>query len=350
VGKIISKNKKIAVGLSGGVDSATAAFLLKEKGFDVTGVYFKCWEEDGVCDICGRQSAEEVAKRLGIEFIDLDFSGRFKEEIVGYFVSEYSRGKTPNPDILCNEKVKFGAFYDWAMENGFDFVATGHYVRVKNNMLLRGKDKSKDQSYFLYRIPNEKLSKILLPLGDFTKKKVRLIAKNNDIPAVNRPESVDICFVGKATLKSYLSKKIKPEKGNVVNEEGNIVGEHDGVWFFTIGQRKGFRVSKYFGKPMYVIGKNVERNELIIGEESKAYKKEFDVVDLRWTSYDPGDNFRCRVRIRNLGKLYPAKFSRGKVKSRRKIFGVAPGQSVVFYKHSFFNPSGDMVIGGGIIQ
>ncbi|MFH1648771.1 MAG: tRNA 2-thiouridine(34) synthase MnmA, partial [Patescibacteria group bacterium] len=216
MGKIISKNKKIAVGLSGGVDSATAAFLLKEKGFDVTGVYFKCWEEDGVCDICGRQSAEEVAKRLGIEFIDLDFSGRFKEEIVGYFVSEYSRGKTPNPDILCNEKVKFGAFYDWAMENGFDFVATGHYVRVKNNMLLRGKDKSKDQSYFLYRIPNEKLSKILLPLGDFTKKKVRLIAKNNDIPAVNRPESVDICFVGKATLKSYLSKKIKPEKGNVV--------------------------------------------------------------------------------------------------------------------------------------
>ena len=340
--RIIPKGKKVAVGLSGGVDSATAAFLLKEKGYDVTGVYFKCWEEDGECGVCGREAAEEVAKHLGIKFVGLDFGERFKKEIIDYFVDEYARGKTPNPDVVCNEKVKFGAFYDWAMENGFDFVATGHYVRIKNGKLMRGKDRGKDQSYFLYRISHEKLSKILFPLGEMTKNSVRNIAKNNDTPAVKRPESVDICFVGKATLKEYLSRRIKPQKGNVLDENGNVVGEHDGVWFFTIGQRKGFRVSKYFGKPMYVIGKNVERNELVIGEEDKAYKKEFEVSDIKWTSYNPGDKFKCKVRIRNLGKLYPAKFSSGKVISQRKIFGVAPGQSAVFYK-------GDTVVGGGII-
>lgn len=350
MGKIIPENKRVAVGLSGGVDSAVAAFLLQKQGYDVTGVYFKCWEEEGECDIGGRQSAEKVAKHLGIKFIDLDFGNKFKEEVIKYFVNEYSKGRTPNPDILCNEKVKFGAFYDWAMRSGFDYIATGHYAKCKKGKLLRGRDKTKDQSYFLYRIPSDRLSKVLFPLGDLTKNNVRLIAKVNDIPAMSRPESVDICFVGKATLKDYLSKKIKTEKGNVLDVNGNIVGEHDGVWFYTIGQRKGFRVSKYFGKPMYVIGKNLDRNELIIGEEFRTYKKEFEVSDLRWILNNLGNNFRCRVRIRNLGKLYPAEFSNGKVSSYKKIFGVAPGQSAVFYKHSFFNSSGDAVIGGGVIQ
>lgn len=350
--RITSKKKKVAVGLSGGVDSAVSAFLLKKQEYEVTGVYFKCWNDISGCGLSGGKLAKEVADKLEIKFQELDFGDKFKDEVIQYFLNEYSGGKTPNPDIVCNEKVKFGAFYDWAIDHGYDYVATGHYVQTKNvrgeTYLLKGRDKSKDQSYFLYKVPNERLSKVLFPVGSLTKNIVRSIAKANDISSANRPESFDVCFVGTSTLKKYLSKNIGTKEGEVLDLKGKVIGYHDGVWFFTIGQRKGFTIEKYVGEPMYVIGKNIKDNQLIVGPRDKCFRNKFSVSDISWTSYNPGKKFKCKVRIRHLGELYRCLVSEieegvYEVKSRKKIFGVASGQSAVFYQDK-------ILVGGGVIQ
>ena len=353
---------KVAVGLSGGVDSSVAALLLKQKGCEVTGVYMQCWDakEDGCTSDEDRTSAVMVASKLGIKFKSLNFVKDYNKRVIDYFYQEYREGRTPNPDIVCNKEIKFGIFLDWAIKNGFDYVATGHYAGVipgsgdSPTKLLKGVDASKDQSYFLYRLNQQQLSKTLFPLGELTKTEVREIAKEHDLGTQNRPDSQGICFIGKVDIKQFLMREIKPKTGKVFHINGEEIGTHDGVWFYTIGQRHGFSVNKYFGLPLYVVGKRVEKNELIVGHAKDVLQNKFNVSDLSWISgvcpkvlAHIGGKLLCDVRIRHLGELYSSEVIVNEdgilaVTMQEDSFGVAPGQSAVFYL-------GNEILGGGII-
>ena len=356
VERIIAQKKKVAVGLSGGVDSSVGALLLKNQEYEVTGVFLKCWDvkQDGCAADEDKAYAVQTAMKLGIKFEALDFSKEYKEKVIDYFYDEYSKGRTPNPDVMCNKEIKFGLFFDWAMERGFDYVSTGHYARVlekdgKYN-LLTGLDDKKDQSYFLYQLEQKQLSKTLFPIGDLKKPQVRKLAEENSLPAAKRPESMGICFIGEVDIKKFLEQRIKHQLGNVLDPKGNTIGDHDGVWFFTIGQRHGFRVKKYSPKPLYVVGKNADKNELVVGSEKEAMRKKFMVEEAHWTCEDPfekTDEIKCNVRIRHLGEFFSAKVSKAgkelEVVLSKPAFGAAPGQSCVFYKN-------DLVLGGAVIS
>lgn len=355
--------KRVAVGLSGGVDSSVAAYLLKEQGYEVVGVYMQCWEKklDGCSSDKDRMSAIKVATFLDIKFEYLDFIKEYKERVIKFFYSEYENGRTPNPDILCNKEIKFGMFYDWAMENGFDFVATGHYAQVKelngHHYLAQAEDASKDQSYFLYKIDPRTLEKVLFPLGTMVKTQVRKVAKEAGLHTFDRPDSVGICFVGEVNIKEFLRAKIPPKKGLVLNTKGEVIGEHDGAWYYTIGQRHGFEINKYVGLPVYVVSKDVDRNELIVGFAGEVVSSEFKVDDLNWLVGKEELDFtkECEVRIRHLGEMFPAKLTwldsddlkSDELKLQVKlincsVFGIASGQSAVFYNKG-------IVLGGGTI-
>ena len=346
-------NKKVAVGLSGGVDSSVSAYLLNEQGYEVTGVYIQCWAEraDGCRADEDRADAAAVAGVLGIKFEHLDFIKEYKAKVIDYFYKEYQAGRTPNPDVMCNRDIKFGMFMKWAEENGFDMIATGHYARISEKdgkySLLKGVDTSKDQSYFLYLLDQEQLSRTLFPVGDMVKADVRVLAEKAGLPTYRKPDSVGICFIGEVDIKEFLKKRINPVTGNVVDKTGKAIGQHEGAQFYTIGQRHGFTVEEYTGLPMYVIGKNMDENELIVGFANDVNRDSFCVSELHWINDTPVDEFVCDVRIRHLGELHKSivKLEKGvaEVKMEEPIFGVAPGQSAVFYK-------GDVVLGGGIIE
>jgi len=344
---------KIAVGLSGGVDSSVVLLMLKEQGYDVTGVHMQCWDynEEGCTGERDKADAIEICSFLNVPFKFLDFQKEYNDKVISNFYSEYEAGRTPNPDVLCNKEIKFGLFLDWAMKNGFDMVATGHYAKVVKQDQFRlsvPKDSSKDQTYFLYRLDSQKLSKILFPLGDLLKSEVKEIAFQNNLKNFNKPESMGICFIGKINVKDFLKRRIKEHSGNVLNLKGEVVGRHKGVPFYTIGQRHGFEIYKYTGEPMYVLSKNASDNTLVVGNEDEAKSSFFNVVELNFINDTLEGDFQVNVRIRHLGELYPAKvrFEKSKaiVELRSKVFGVAPGQSCVFYSNEGF------VLGGGIIE
>jgi len=366
--------KRVAVGMSGGVDSSLAAALLKEQGYAVTGVFLECWRAPGCRTDEDRKDALEVALQLKIPFEVLDFRREYKDRVVEYFYREYEAGWTPNPDAMCNREIKFGMFYDWSLKNGFDYVATGHYARIraerkgtgKNSkvayQLLRGVDEKKDQSYFLYQLKPEQLEHILFPVGGMRKEEVRREARKRKLKVADKPDSQGICFIGEIDVRAFLEERIKPKRGEVVDTKGNVIGEHDGVWFYTIGQRSGFRVNQ--GKlddpkavqaipPFYVVDKDVGNNRLIVGFGAETYRSQFEVGDLNWLS----SKFEARnpkedvlVRIRHGGSLIRA--GAKTITKDLKLFveleeaqrGVAPGQSAVFYDSS------GVVIGGGVIN
>lgn len=340
-----TKVKRVAVGLSGGVDSAVAALLLKEQGYQVEGIFLQCWEEDypGCTAKEDRASAAQVAAKLDIKFTHLDFIKAYKEKVLSYFYTEYKAGRTPNPDVMCNKEIKFGMFYDWAMQNGYDFVATGHFARTQKGLLLKGVDTNKDQSYFLYQLTSDILEKVLFPVGNMTKNEVRLKAEAAGLHNFAKPDSAGICFIGEVNISDFLKKEIKTEEGLVLNKEDEVIGKHDGVWFYTVGQRRGFSVDKYQGKPLFVIDKNIEKNELIVGDKKDAMKKEFSVEGMRWVGESSNLPIECEVRIRHLGKLYKCIFDGKSVVMEEAAFGLAAGQSAVFY-------DGDVVLGGAIIK
>jgi len=345
----LAKNKKVAVGLSGGVDSSVSAYLLKEQGYDVIGIYMQCWDypEEGCASNEDKMYAVQTAAKLGIKIETLNFIKEYKERVISYFYDEYRKGRTPNPDVMCNKEIKFGLFYEWALKQGFDYVATGHYARIEEDngvyRLMRGIDSSKDQSYFLYRLNQEQLSKILFPVGNMLKKDVRATAARIELPTATRPDSTGICFVGEVNIREFLEEQITPKEGNVVLKDGTIIGTHEGVWFYTIGQRRGFTITKYQGTPLYVIGKNIDKNELIVGVEEDTYVSRFYVDALHWIVSPVDKEFTCGVRIRHLGEIYVGSLRLPEVYLSKPAFGVAPGQSAVFYE-------GDAVLGGGIIQ
>jgi tRNA-specific 2-thiouridylase len=345
--------KKIAVGLSGGVDSSVVLLLLKEQGYDVTGVHMQCWDynEEGCTGEQDKADAVSICTQLEVPFKFLDFQIEYQEKVIQNFYDEYEAGRTPNPDILCNQEIKFGLFLDWALLNGFDMVATGHYAKVSledSPRLFIPKDRSKDQTYFLYRLTSEKLEKIMFPLGDLIKDEVKQIAFQNNLKNFNKPESMGICFIGKINVRDFLKRRLKEKTGEVLNIKGEVIGRHKGVPFYTIGQRHGFEIYKYTGNSLYVIEKNADRNTLVVGTEEEAKVSSFFISDISFINENIEGSIELFVRIRHLGDLYKASlvFEKGSasVTLQERVFGIAPGQSCVIYSENY------QVLGGGIIQ
>lgn len=366
--KTFQNNKKILLGLSGGVDSAVSAVLLKEAGYQVDTVYIECWSEPGCRAEGDRKDALAIALQLDLSFQVLDFKTEYKEKVMSYFLSEYKAGKTPNPDVMCNKIIKFGLFYDWAIENGYDSIATGHYAATDGKYLLIPKDKHKDQTYFLYEITQKQIPKIIFPLQNLMKQDVRQLAIEKNISVANKKDSVGICFVGDINVPNFLKENLGENPGNIIDKKGNILGRHNGLWFHTIGQRHGFSYDKKLysklnpsidkgGIPaLYVIEKKPKTNELVIGLQENTLQNSFIIEGIHLINFTKQEIMEAKnlsVRIRNTGKrvncsIYTNDKKDGliTINLSKKINGVASGQSAVFYLEQ---NNQVFCVGGGII-
>ncbi len=369
------KKLKVLVAMSGGVDSSVAALLMKEKGYEVVGAFMKNWSDtkNKITGECAwkeeRRFALKIAKILEIPLVTLDFEKEYKAQVIDKMFESYKKGKTPNPDIDCNRKIKFPLFLKYAKSNGFDKIVTGHYSKIKKlknvYRMFRAKDKMKDQSYFLYGLSQKELKYTLFPIGNYTKKQVREIARRKGFPNYNKKGTVGICFIGKINLKDFLQKRIKPKKGDILDSRGKKIGEHDGIYYYTIGQRIGPRYginikkSKEEMKRWYIVGKDAKKNILTVASEGDPlnFRKEFFVKSLHLIEGSEKD-FLNRIkkrqrkflsRIRSVGELLKIKLSFEEDKKilkavlKEAISGISEGQAVVFYK-------GKKVIGGGEIS
>ncbi len=373
------KKKVVFVGMSGGVDSSVSAALLKEQSYEVVGVFIRTWHPDFL--ECNeeeeRRDAMRVAAHLDIPFLTFDFEDVYKKEVGDYMIAEYRAGRTPNPDVMCNKEVKFGAFLKKALTMGADSVATGHYAinkNLKDFYLQKGKDPSKDQSYFLWTLNQKQLSNILFPVGHLKKEEVRKLAKKLKLPVAEKKDSQGICFLGPVDLKEFLKHYIKEKKGKVYNIQGEVIGHHPGVTFLTLGERHGFTITKKSpnDKPYYVVGKDIKKNILIVsrGENyiSKStnisllgnfsarlsqpaqgfYKHNFPLAlkNTNWILKTPEPNKTYTAQIRYHGEFFPCRVKVGSRSKAEVIFEkpvlVASGQSIVLYDK-------DVVSGGGTV-
>ena len=353
--------KKVFVGLSGGVDSSVSAALLKSQGYDVVGVFIKVWQPDFLACTWkeDRLDAIRVAAHLDIPFMTLDLEKEYKESVVNYMVEEYKAGRTPNPDVMCNKTIKFGAFLKKALELGADYVATGHYARnifnkkTELHELHVGVDTNKDQSYFLWTLTQEQLKHILFPIGEYEKPKVREIAEEFKLLTATKKDSQGLCFVGKLDMKEFLKHFIEEKKGDVLNEKKEIIGYHDGAQFCTIGQRHGFIITEKTPEdvPYYIVGKDIENNKIIVSQKKNEAisreKGEVTLTNINWVKKEaPADGLRLSARIRyrqllqecvirNENDKFIIKFDEPQI--------VDSGQSAVLYNDS-------LCLGGGIIE
>ncbi len=358
--KTKNANKKtVVVGMSGGVDSSVTAAMLKKQGFNVVGVFMKNWSEDfgdyGCTWAQDSEDARKVANLLDIPFYVWDFEKEYYGKVVEYFLKEYAAGRTPNPDVMCNSEIKFKVFLDKSMALGADFVATGHYARIKYHVtgntyqLLKGVDPSKDQSYFLYTLKQHQLSKILFPIGDLPKLKVRKLALKFKLPNATKKDSQGICFIGKINVTEFLKAHMKAAAGEIVTSSGQVLGQHDGLPFYTIGQREGMNLG---GKgPYYVVNKDFTANRLIVTNnklDEQLWKKKFTIRELSWVDEKPQLPLDTGVTIRYHHPDYRAHVQETDTDELTITFdspqrAVTPGQAAVIYQD-------DVLLGGGLIQ
>jgi tRNA-specific 2-thiouridylase len=356
-----AKKTRVIVGMSGGVDSSAAAALLLEQGYDVVGITLKLWPQDCVSraedKCCGPQAvtdARAVCHRLGIPYYLIDESEAFQKQVIAHFAEEYKAGRTPNPCVLCNEKLKFGALLDRARQLGGDFVATGHFARVEKSadgrrtLLKKGRDPRKDQSYFLFSLRQNQLARTLFPLGEKTKQDTRQVARERRLKTADKEESMEICFVPDKDYGKFLqaAKLVEKHRGEIVSLRGEVLGHHDGIEFYTIGQRKGLGLSS--PKPLYVIELDSVNNRVVVGDDSALDRDEFTVERCNWIPFDePPAEMPVSAKIRYNHPGTPAIVhalpgGSAQVKLLAAQRAITPGQACVFY-------DGDVVLGGGWI-
>ncbi|MBN1617863.1 tRNA 2-thiouridine(34) synthase MnmA [Candidatus Dojkabacteria bacterium] len=350
---------KIYVALSGGVDSAVAALLLNQQGHDITGVFMKNWsgEDFGINNQCPwekeQKDAQKVCDFLQIPFKTFNFEKEYRKDVIEYFFTEYENGNTPNPDVMCNNKVKFGYFLDKAIENGAEYIATGHYAQKRENPdgsldLIRAADPNKDQTYFLNRINQTQLSKAIFPIGHLTKPEVRKIALETKLPVAEKKDSQGICFIGKVELPEFLQQRIKPKKGDIIDiDSEEKVGEHDGCWWYTNGQREGLRIGGS-DKPYYVAGKDISKNIVFAAKGKDNPKLWVNEILLKkgsttWINQTPHEEMQLTAMIRYRQTPSKCKYFDNRVIFDSKQWTPAPGQMVTLINN-------DIVLGGGIIE
>ena len=352
--------KTVVVGLSGGVDSSVSAYLLKEAGYDVKGLFMKNWQSEPG-EVCTSEidfkDASKVCDKLNIPLHKANFSDEYWDRVFTNFLSEHEKGRTPNPDVLCNREIKFKSFLDYAFEIGADFIATGHYAKIINKdgrkFLARAKDINKDQTYFLHEVSEKEFSKCLFPLENLTKLEVRNIALKNDLVTANKKDSVGICFVGEKNLKDFLSRFIEFKKGDIKDENDNIIGQHQGSILYTQGQRQGLMIGGVKGKeelPWYVYKKNIPKNEIYVcqgGDNKLLMNKGLYVEDINYINdIEYKYPIKCSVQVRHQHTPVNCTIEKSsneyKVIFEESIRAIAPGQSAVFYDN-------EICLGGGVI-
>lgn len=345
--------QKVYVGMSGGVDSSVSAALLLEQGYAVTGVYMKNWTQDVAGVACPWQQdladARAVAAKLDIPFKVFDFQTEYKHLVVDAMVAEYAAGRTPNPDIMCNQEIKFKLFLSAAQADGADMIATGHYARARDGRLLSAADTNKDQTYFLYRVTSEALRRVMFPLGEITKPQVRALAAKFNLPTANKPDSQGICFVGEVGIKAFLSQYITAEAGPILDRvTGRQLGMHAGAVFYTTGQRQGLGIGG--GTPYYVTGKEMATNTVFVTNnpsDLSLIADKFQLSHAHWIAAAPIIGKTFQIRLRHNGALVDGKVMHAAgtwtVHLSQQVRAITAGQSAVIY-------DGEVVVGGGIVD
>lgn len=359
----LQSRRRVVVGMSGGVDSSVTALLLKQQGFDVIGLFMKNWEEDDSAEYCSSRQdlidAVSVADTIDIPIEAVNFSKEYKDRVFSYFLREYQAGRTPNPDILCNSEIKFKAFLDHAVSLGADAIATGHYAQVRETdsgfQLLKAKDSSKDQSYFLHRLNQAQLSKTMFPLGTMLKSEVRAIAQQHHLSNYAKKDSTGICFIGERPFREFLNRYLPTQPGAMCTPDGAVVGQHMGLSFYTLGQRQGLGIGgakASSGEPWFVADKDMEHNRLIVvqGHDHPALlSTHLDALDMHWISGQAPDiarDYAAKTRYRQADapcRITALSDGTASFDFREAQWAVTPGQSVVVY-------DGEVCLGGGIIE